>query len=361
MSMAKGLQGDALRELLRRAGSPSDFFRYSQQELSVLAGVQAPVFDRAYRDRLLSDALAEKVFAQSNDIKCRFLTDPEYSERLAACSDAPSLYYQLGDADLGADHVVAVVGTRHATPYGVDFTTRLVDDLAKMFPGIIILSGLAYGIDVAAHKAALNAGTPTVAVLGHGLQMIYPADHRGVAARIISTGGALITKYGSRETVHRGNFLARNLIVAGLCDCVVVVESDYRGGSMSTARAASLYGREVAALPGRSTDVYSRGTNRLIAQDIAHLITSAEDLAKVMGWEPEKPCAGKSSPMLFQPLSQIEQTIYDYILKHPEVTENDLCVALSLPYAKICSTVFNLEMKDYLLKLPGGLFTPLVK
>lgn len=361
MSMAKGLQGDALRELLRRIGTPSDFFRYSGQELSMLAQVQAPVFDDAYRERLLSEALAEKVFSETNNIKCRFLTDPEYSERLGACSDAPALYYQLGDTDLDAKYVVAIVGTRHATPYGVDFTTRLVEDLSKMFPGIVILSGLAYGIDVAAHKAALNAGTPTVAVLGHGLQMIYPADHRGIAARIISSGGALITRYGSHETVHRSNFLARNLIVAGLCDCVVVVESDYKGGSMSTARAASLYGREVAALPGRSTDIYSRGTNRLIAQDIAHLITDADDLVRVMNWEPANPDISKHAPMLFQPLSQIEQTIYDYILKHPEVTENDLCVALNLPYAKVCSSVFNLEMKDYLLKLPGGLFTPLVK
>ncbi len=359
--MAKGLQGDTLRELLRRIGSPADFFRYSQQELSVLAQVQAPIFDREYRDGLLKGALAEKAFVQSNDIQCHFLDDSTYSERLAVCADAPAMYYQLGKADLNTSRVVAVVGTRHATPYGVDFTTRLVQDLAKMFPGIIILSGLAYGIDIAAHKAALASGTPTVAVLGHGLQMIYPADHRGVAAKIIAEGGALVTKYGSRETVHRGNFLSRNLIVAGLCDCLVVVESDYRGGSMSTARAASLYGREVTAAPGRVSDVYSRGTNHLIAQEVAHLITSAEDLANLMNWKPEHTLVSPQSPALFQPLSPIEQQIYDYILANPDVSENDLCIALSLPYAKICSAVFNLEMKDYLLKLPGGMFAPLVK
>ncbi len=361
MSMAKGLQGDSLRELLRRIGTPTDFFRYNQKELEMLAQVQATVFDGHYRDNLLQSAHAEKSFVLSNDIQCHFITDPDYSERLAACSDAPSLYYQLGTADLNAKRIVAVVGTRHATPYGVDFTTRLVEDLATMFPGIIILSGLAYGIDVAAHKAALAAGTPTVAVLGHGLQMIYPADHRSVAAKIVSSGGALVTKYSSRENVHRSNFLARNLIVAGLCDCIVVVESDHRGGSMSTAHAASLYGREVAAVPGRVTDKYSNGTNRLISQELAHLITSAEDLARLMNWEPENNSASAQGPALFQPLTQIEQQLYDYILNNPNTTENDLCIALSLPYAKVCSTVFNLEMKDYVLKLPGGMFAPLVK
>lgn len=361
MSMAKGLQGDSLKELLRRIGSPHDFFRYTQRELSMLAEVQAPVFDQTYRESLLASAHTEKNFVQANDIQCHFITDSTYSERLSACADAPAMYYQLGKADMNSKRVVAVVGTRHATPYGIDFATRLVSDLAKMFPGIVILSGLAYGIDVAAHKAAMAAGTPTVAVLGHGLHMIYPADHRGVAAQIIASGGALVTKYGSRENVHRSNFLARNLIVAGLCDCIVVVESDHKGGSMSTAHAASLYGREVAAVPGRVTDVYSRGTNRLIAQEMAHLITGADDLARLMNWEPEQALSGTSQPALFQPLSQTEQKIYDYILEHPDVTENELCIALTLPYAKICSAVFNLEMKDYILKLPGGMFAPLVK
>ena len=250
-------------------------------------------------------------------------------------------------------HTVGIVGTRHATHYGIDFTRRLVADLARMIPGVCIVSGLAYGIDVTAHQAALDASAPTVGVLAHGLNMIYPAEHRSVAAKMVERGGALVTEYPSSSKIYKQNFLKRNRIVAALSDALVVVESDYRGGSLSTARIASLYNRDVFALPGRITDTYSRGTNSLIANSTAAVITSAEDLVKQMGWAAS---VAPEQPRLFTPLAPELQQLLDYIAANPQATANDLCVRLGISYATLSDRLFRLEMEEAITTLPGGRF-----
>lgn len=360
-SLAKNLSGDTALQLLRIIGSPRALFEYSQSQLESLSGVQAEVFKDEKRKELLARAREELLFVENGKaIECKFIGEEGYPHRLAFCEDAPSLLYQCGRADLNAKNVVGIVGTRHATHYGVDFTSRLVEDLAGMFPGIVIVSGLAFGVDVAAHKAAMSANTPTIAVMAHGLDMVYPAEHRQIAAKIVGTGGAIVTEYPSRTHMNRGYFLARNRIVAGLCDCLVVIESDIKGGSMSTARLAREYGREVLALPGRSTDIYSKGTNHLIATDRARLITSAADLANAMMWEPVKK-AENAEKQLFRPLNPEEQQVYDFIIENPEATENDICVNLALPFSKLSSIIFSLEMEDFIMKVPGGHFLPTTK
>jgi DNA processing protein len=248
--------------------------------------------------------------------------------------------------------MIAIVGTRHATAYGVEFVNRLVKNLAEQLDDLVIVSGLAYGIDIAAHRAALTEGVPTAAVLAHGLNTIYPADHRSAAKRIIGEGGMLITEYKSSSATHKGNFLARNRIVAGLCDAVIVVESDSRGGAMSTARIADAYNREVMAVPGRVSDTYSRGCNELIANRTASIIRDAEDVMNIMGWS-AKPKAGTQKEM-FADITPTEQKIIDYISANPDATVNEICVGLSMPYSQLSSELFEMEMKDQIIVLPGG-------
>lgn len=355
-SMLKGINGNTARTLLQRVGSAKAFFDFKPNELAALTGSASDIFANEYRQSLLDDADREVNFVELNKIRHLFVADANYPRRLENCDDCPTIVYALGRCDLDCARAVGIVGTRHATHYGIDFTRRLVADLAKMIPGICIVSGLAYGIDVAAHQAALDAGTPTVGVLAHGLNMIYPAEHRSVAAKMAEHGGALVTEYPSSAKIFRQNFLKRNRIVAALCDALVVVESDYRGGSLSTARIASLYNRDVFALPGRATDTYSRGTNALIANNTAALITSAEDLVKQMGWNAASPA---EQPRLFTPLTPELQQLLDFIAANPEATANDLCVRLGISYATLSDRLFRLEMEEAIATLPGGRFAVL--
>lgn len=355
-SMLKGINGNTARTLLQRVGSAKAFFDFKSNELALLTGSNSEIFSQDYRQKLLVDAEREANFIELNKIRHFFISDTDYPRRIENCDDCPTMAYALGRYDLDCPHIVGIVGTRHATPYGIDFTRHLVADLAKMIPGICIVSGLAYGIDVTAHQAALDAGTPTVGVLAHGLNMIYPAEHRSVAAKMVENGGTLITEYPSSAKIHRQNFLKRNRIVAALSDALVVVESDYRGGSLSTARIASLYNRDVFALPGRVTDTYSRGTNALIANNTAAIITSAEDLIKQMGWTSE---VAPMQPPLFTPLAPELQQLLDYLAANPEVTANDLCVRLGISYATLTDRLFRLEMEEAIATLPGGRFAVL--
>lgn len=353
ISNAKGMRAPVVRELLQRIGSLRNFFALSQLELTNLSGFSSEIFIDSYRESLLREAYKELEFVKSHYLDTVFIDTDAYPERLAACDDAPVIIYKMGNCDLSEGRFVGVVGTRHATAYGIDFTTKLVNDLAAKLDNLVIVSGLAYGIDVAAHKASLSAGIPTIGVLAHGLNMIYPAEHRSVAAKMASSGGALITEYPTTAQIHRSNFLERNRIVAGLCDCLVVVESDFRGGSMSTARIASQYSRDVFALPGRISDKFSHGTNALIKRHVASLIVDADSLIEQMGWD-TKSQSDVEPPTLFRPLSVEEQFIVDFIKENPDATVNDICVRLNKSYSLVSNILFQLEMDDFIITLPGG-------
>ncbi len=353
VSKAKGVHAGTLRQLMERIGSLSDFFAMTKAELTNLTGKTTDLFNDTYRESLLAEAEKEAAFVRKNHIDTLFLDSDNYPTRLSNCEDAPTLLYKLGSCDPDSRYMIGIVGTRHATRYGADFANQLVKDLASKLGRPVIVSGLAYGIDVAAHRAALEAGIPTIGVLAHALNTIYPADHRSVAARMTSTGGALITEYPTTTKIHRSNFLARNRIVAGLCDCVVVVESDYKGGSMSTARMAMQYNRDVFAVPGRVNDRYSRGTNMLISNHTAMLIQNADDLIEQMGWTAET-SKTPETPTLFRALTEEEQQIIDFVREHPDLTVNDICVKLSKSYAMLSDILFQLEMDDIVATLPGG-------
>lgn len=266
------------------------------------------------------------------------------------------MIYTLGNCDLNASRFVSIVGTRHSTAYGAAFVEDLVNGLAdKCADPVVIVSGLAYGIDVAAHRAALAAGLPTIGVLAHGLNTIYPASHRDIAARMVRNNGMLLTDYRSCDNIHKGNFLARNRIVAGLSDCLVVVESDTHGGSLVTARLASAYSRDVFALPGRTTDRYSRGCNSIISSCIASLVTSADDVISSMRW-PVKASEGKQ-PSLFDTTAQLsddEQAIIDTITRRGDATMSELIASVNVSTPRLMSMLIDMEFRSLITALPGG-------
>ncbi len=353
LSKAKGMRAPVVRRMMERVGGLRDFFTMPASHLRSLSGTSSTVFTDSYREALLADAEKEARFVRDNNIDTVFLTSGHYPHRLGSCDDAPVLIYRMGSCDLDSRHMVGVVGTRHATSYGIDFTTKLVRGLANKLDNLVIVSGLAYGIDVAAHREAIAAGIPTVGVLAHPLNTIYPSDHRSVAAQMASNGGALVTEYPTTALIHRSNFLERNRIVAGLCDCLVVVESDIKGGSLSTARIAMQYNRDVFAVPGRVNDRYSRGTNRLISINSASMITDADELIEKMMWTPEEK-EKEQQPTLIRALTADEQIILDYINAHPDSTINEMCVNLGRSYSWVSSLLMQLELDDFIITLPGG-------
>lgn len=339
-------------ELLRLLGSEQAFFEASETQLRYLTQSKAAIYTDDYRREVLDKAAAETAFIADNNIRPLYFTDTDYPHRLTDCDDAPAMLYTLGECNLNSARMLGIVGTRHATPYGISFTEKLVEQLAQSVDGLVIVSGLAYGIDIAAHRAAMRCGIPTIAVLAHGLDTLYPAAHRREAAEIARHGGALVTEYRHGTRPIAPYFLARNRIVAGLCDCIVVAESAIKGGALVTARIASGYGREVFALPGRTSDVYSAGCNRLIATNTAALLDSPGALAQAMQWPVNDSEA--EQPTLPMPLTDGEQQLINYLTANESATINRISVDLDIPIARLMSLLIDLEFRGVIASVPGG-------
>lgn len=304
-------------------------------------------------DGFLPQCEAELAYIRKHKIRILGITDDDYPARLRQCEDAPLLLYTLGALDLNAPHVLGIVGTRRCTERGRDLCTSLIKGLSKAVPDALIISGLAYGIDVAAHRGALATGMPTAGVLAHGLDELYPRSHRQTAIEMLARGG-LVTEFTSHTPVERLNFLQRNRLVAGMADAVVVVESPQRGGSLNTARLAAEYNRDVFAFPGRPTDVSSEGCNLLIRRNGAALITCAEDVLDDLGWQQTSPCPD-AQQLLFPELTAEEQQIVDVMSRSDDDIElADLSHALSLPPYKLTPLMLTLELKGVVRVLSGG-------
>lgn len=351
----QGMGVDLARKLLDVVGSEERFFGMSEKELRALTHGRSKIYGDAYRTDCLQQALREEAFVQEHGIKATYFTDDAYPHRLLEAHDAPAMFYALGHCDLESAHVISVVGTRHATQYGIRFCDSLIGDLAQRLPDLVVVSGLAYGIDIAAHRAALKHGVATVAVLPRGLNRIYPAMHRNDAIAIAKSGGMLMTDYTSQDTVQKSNFLARNRIVAALSDCTVIVESAGSGGALVTASLAMSYNRDVMAVPGRCGDEFSAGCNKLIATNKAALITGADDLLDAMRWES---AARKPQQLdLFPELTNEEQAVVDAIRNHGEVHLNSLADTLHVPVYKLMSILVELDCKKVITTLPGCRYT----
>ena len=356
-SMLKNINLDIANQLLLHIGEEKALFTMEPSALSAIGRLPESITDENYRESLLKRAKEEERFIIANDIHPLYFSESVYPSRLLNCNDAPVMLYKLGDLNLDARHVISIVGTRRATHYGIEMTNRIVRQLADTLDDVIIVSGLAYGIDVAAHKAALDCNIPTVAVTAQPLNTIYPADHRGVAVKILREGGAILTEYSTSHEVHRANFLARNRIIAGLSDVTIVVESDSKGGSLVTAALAGEYDREVYAVPGRLTDKYSQGTLNLIASNRAHPYISVEDLISEMRWEP-KPQVGEQQTLPID-MKPEEKMIYDFLMENPASRENEIMLATGIPAASLKDFLFGMELKDMIMSIAGGKYTAL--
>ena len=350
----RGMGYDLAQKILDIIPSEYEFFCISEKELQNLLHTKVKMTDYAYRQELLEKAQKEADFVIKNNISVAYFTDSDYPERLSHAQDAPILLFSKGTCNLNASKVISIVGTRHATAYGKHFCETFISELKELVDDVVIVSGLAYGIDIYAHRAALANDIPTAAVLAHGLNTIYPATHRKDAIDIIKNNGILLTDYTSADKIHPGNFVARNRIVAGLADCTLVVESAEKGGSLITAGIASSYNRDVFALPGRSNDTYSKGCNKLIRNNSASLITSASDLVSAMRWETLDSQKGSRQMQIFPDVTPEEQRIIDYLQQNNETHINVLSNALSMPMSQLMSALIELEFKSLIITLPGA-------
>lgn len=307
-------------------------------------------------DSLIAGCRKEMEWAEGGHIQCIPYTDPRYPRRLRDCDDPPMVLFYRGTADLNARHILSIVGTRQITGYGRDVIARLVRDLAQECPDIVIVSGLAYGVDIYSHRAALENNLETVAVLAHGLDQIYPTLHRPTAIQMLAQGG-LLTEFPSATPVDKFNFVQRNRIVAGCSDATIVIESAAKGGSLITAELAQDYGREVFAVPGRITDQYSAGCNKLIDNNGAHALLDARSLLDTLGWSSTKATSGKTSADDLPPvpgLSAEEQTIVNALQGHDRYETNQLSRQTGIPIGKLSGILLSMEMKGIVSNLPGA-------
>lgn len=358
--MTPGFTAETLTRMRSAGVAPEDFFTLPTPELcDALGACGVGIFEQMHRDEALFAARKEYENIARHNIDCLFLGEGEYPSRLAEIPDPPIVIYKYGKAALDSAHMISVVGTRHCTAYGIGFTDRLVKDLAAYFPDLTVVSGLAFGIDAAAHNAALQAGVPTVAVVAHGLNMIYPAQNRELAKKIVADGGAIITQYPYLDRPFRQRFLERNRIVAALSDVTVVTESDVKGGAMSTANTAFHYNRDVMALPGRISDQYSAGCNLLIRKQKAHMVSSAADVIETTGWEPLGAAIKPEQRNLFPELDGDFKNIYEVLRFSPEPMQLDQIHARTLiPIASLMATLGEMEFEGIVMRHPGNRYSP---
>jgi DNA processing protein len=357
ITLIKGIGNNLAKNLIAYVGSVEGVFHQKQSTLAKIPGIGETLSKEIVSQNVLLRADEEIEFIQKNKILAYYYTDREYPFRLKECSDSPIMIFSKGNCNLNDGKFVGIVGTRNATETGKENCKKLIFDLASIQPNTIIVSGLAYGIDICAHKAALDAGLPTIGVVGHGLDRIYPAAHRPTAVKMMPKG-ALLTEYLSKTNPDRPNFVQRNRIIAGLCDALVIVESGARGGALITAEFANDYNRDVFAYPGRVTDEWSVGCNALIKNNKASLIESVNDLCRFMNWEKQVTTGGQMvQTALFHDLSDEEQEIVTVLRQSSDgIQMNELAILLTKPSSKISSLLLEMEFKGIVKCLPGSVY-----
>jgi DNA processing protein len=308
-------------------------------------------------DDALSRAEAELSFIEKNRIKPLLMGQPDYPQRLMDCPDAPILLFYMGTANLNQQRVINIIGTRHATVYGQDIIRNFLADLGAQGIQPLVVSGLAYGIDICAHREALANGFETVGVLAHGFDEIYPPRHRDTARQMLQQGG-LLTEYMSQTRADKLNFVKRNRIVAGMCDATILVESASKGGGLITCSIAQDYGRSVFAFPGAVNAEYSMGCNQLIRNNGAELITSASDFIEAMGWQNDvllqEAKSGGIERELFPNLSDDERRVVQLLSDRGDMQPNVLSLQANIPIGSLTALLFQLEMKGVVRQLAGG-------
>jgi len=333
-------------------GDAKSIFKAKKKELEDIEGIGSirAKSIKEFANFLLAEV--EAVFIEKYKITPLFITDKDYPQRLLNCYDSPSILYYKGNAELNSSKIISIVGTRNNNDYGKSVCEKIITDLADQ--NILIVSGLAFGIDSIAHKSALKNNLKTVGVLGHGLDRIYPTQNKLLAKQMIESGG-LLTDFRSGTNPDRQNFPKRNRIVAGLSDAVLVIESGLKGGSLITAELANGYNREVFAIPGRISDIKNEGCNYLIKNNKAALITSADDLLENLQWK-EKKISIKKQRELFIELTVDERIIINILQKQSHVHIDEVFIKSGLNSSAVASALLTLEMQGVVSSMPGKLY-----
>lgn len=342
------------RKLVSHFGSVEAIFHEPYGNLikipGIGSGIAKYITDRAY----LVTAEKEAEYVSRNNIRTYFYLDNDYPFRLRQCDDSPVVFFFKGNCNLDASRILSVVGTRNATVRGREVCEKIIEGLAADHPELIIVSGLAYGIDIASHKAALANNLPTIGVLAHGFKTTYPAIHATTAKTMVNNGG-LLTDFLSDALPERNNFLKRNRIIAGLADATLVVESGIKGGALITADIANSYNRDVFAVPGRPDDQWSAGCNNLIKNNKAFLTECSDDIEYFLNWKPEK-SKQVVQRTLFSDLDETEKKVFELLSKEGEQTIDTICRSIEIPVYKLSSLLLQMEFKGLVKCSPGNLY-----
>ena len=347
-------------ELYRKVGSATTILENKNHINDILPNASPKLIEAlANTDEARKRAEVEMEYDQRYGIQPLCMNDDRYPQRLKECDDAPLILFYQGNANLNQQRVINIVGTRRCTPYGEDLIRRFITDLKQLSPRVLIVSGLAYGVDINAHRQALANGYETVAVLAHGLDDLYPSRHRETAQRMTGQGG-LLTEFLTQTNADKINFVRRNRIVAGMSDACILVESAAKGGGLITTDISQAYGREVFAFPGRIGDPCSEGCNNLIRKNGAGLITCAADFVKDMGWQDDTTLMRAKQQgierSLFPTLSAEEQTVVNVLSRNNDLQINILSVQANIAIGRLTALLFQLEMKGVTKTLAGGMY-----
>lgn len=347
-------------QLYRRLGSATAVIEHRRNIRDVLPDASPKLVQSLQQlDEPLHRAEIELQWDLENGVMPLCMNDENYPQRLKQCDDAPLMLFYKGNINLNQRRVICVVGTRRNTVYGEDLIRRFMRELRQLCPQLLVISGLAYGVDIIAHRQALQNGYPTIGVLAHGVDYLYPARHKQTADEMVKKGG-LLTEFLTQTNADKVNFVRRNRIVAGISDACVVVESAAHGGGLITASLARTYNREVFAFPGNVGSQYSEGCNNLIRDNVAGLISNADDFVKSMNWDDDVKLQRAQQVgierQLFPDLSTEERQVVSALKKHNDLQINMLSVQADIPIAHLTAILFSLEMKGVLKALPGGMY-----
>ena len=345
--------GDIIaKKLIRNVGSAEQVFKEKASSLLKIDGIGAFVVQQLHKKETLIKVEKEIDYIRKGTIQYTYFLEESYPEKLQHCVDGPLLLFYDGSINWNQPRIISIVGTRNLTNYGRGFCNELISELTPYNP--IIVSGYAYGTDICAHKAAMENNLQTLAVLAHGLDDMYPKTHKKYMRSMMENGGFL-TEFWHDEKPLRENFLKRNRIVAGLSQATIIIESAEKGGSLVTADIANSYNRDVFALPGRCDDLFSKGCNNLIKNNQAHLLTSAEDIVKMLNWDVTKK-QEYTQPKLFIDLTIEEQKVVDYLQEHGKQLLDVIALDCEIPVYKLSSLLLQMELKGIIKPLPGKLF-----
>ncbi len=343
--------GDIMaKKLIRTFGSATAVFEQSAREIAAIEGIGEKKGQFIKAKDLFTKAEKELKFIEDNNLKYRVYYNDDYPERLQYCVDGPIIFFENGNINWSNPYTLSIVGTRQITTYGAAFLEKFIAEIAPLKPTII--SGYAYGVDILAHKLAIEHGLQTIAVMAHGLNQTYPRNHAAHNEDVKKNGG-FVTDFWSTDTFDRKNFLGRNRIIAGLSEATVVIESADKGGSLVTAELASDYNREVFAVPGRITDKYGAGCNALIKQSKAHMLTKSADIPYILGWQESKIAVQKQ---LFVELNDDEKAIFQFLKDNEKEMLDIIALNLKMPVHKVASVLMSMELKGVVKPLPGKLF-----